>query len=972
MSDNKGTENYLEGKYSSPPSLVNNNSAHLIYPLISNNESPSKLMSLANITTADAALNLSRIGNVNDRDQKKSNTPPRIQSAPSVFPPLHSSLHYHHPVSRSLKSSFPPSSSLPSLPFTQPSQTKVMIQSSSITTATRYHHEQKNLSTNGNNVNGDYTFQHSISNDNDNFIPPINLVEPPPLSDEINVCSNFICCGFHLSDLHALLQHYEEYHVKIEDELIETSSSLIGNTLYEKEKENDPSHLREMMQSSSSYGSPAAASALLGVANATHNHHNHQKYPSYSHHSHHHQHAPSFPSVPTVNAAFSSSSPSDANNMIPSGNGILGMGGYWEDSCRHSESSASSFDPTFFRESIEMNASSTGNGNGSISTTAPLSIYNHPHPQMIQNHSSHDIQKFHINSNHSSNHDFSIGNHGYMTFPCQYQSSLPINDGGNQINLMYYGYQSPSNSSSYYDNNISLNYPPIHPSIQYPHYSHSNHINHSSHSAFIKQSRPSKTKRSRSHPGSSNDFNHPNSNFNSIPSAPPSNYSNFMVDNRNIRQIPHPPSNSNNNLNLPCINDHSDYNLACSIPSNGIKNDIHVNGNFIKEESFQSRQGNNEKNNIVKKGEEKSFIPTPIPPSSFNNFNNNENSVKDGINESFPSLLHSTSILIDHCEKIFASSLTENEKNYNITNKRSALGNNSERINKINSVNTITLGNDNGNSILPSSLVSSCMNGEKMGKLNYPLNQLNSSSSSSFSMTPNSNLIGGIYSGNAINGNGIDGNGNNLKYGFNISDSGDNGNNNNFEFKKKDASLSLSLLSKSGGMGNYEREIKYNNNNGSSINNNADGGRIIVDYSDRHPSDYFIANTMTAMMEKPYKCHTPGCTKSYKNANGLKYHSAHGHDGSERDLDDRPFKCHIPECGKSYKNANGLKYHMAHSHMDKKTLIERIVGKGRNLLGVSATDPSKITLAGMTVDFNILEDEEYFDSPRMTIDEKCL
>ncbi|KAK9694667.1 Transcriptional regulator of ribosomal biogenesis proteins [Basidiobolus ranarum] len=30
-------------------------------------------------------------------------------------------------------------------------------------------------------------------------------------------------------------------------------------------------------------------------------------------------------------------------------------------------------------------------------------------------------------------------------------------------------------------------------------------------------------------------------------------------------------------------------------------------------------------------------------------------------------------------------------------------------------------------------------------------------------------------------------------------------------------------------------------------------------------------------VEKPYKCPVPGCEKSYKNANGLKYHKLHGH-----------------------------------------------------------------------------------------------
>ncbi|ORX96372.1 hypothetical protein K493DRAFT_350881 [Basidiobolus meristosporus CBS 931.73] len=69
--------------------------------------------------------------------------------------------------------------------------------------------------------------------------------------------------------------------------------------------------------------------------------------------------------------------------------------------------------------------------------------------------------------------------------------------------------------------------------------------------------------------------------------------------------------------------------------------------------------------------------------------------------------------------------------------------------------------------------------------------------------------------------------------------------------------------------------------------------------------------------EKPYKCPVPGCEKSYKNANGLKYHKLHGHcsngDGSKPTV--KPYKCSYPDCGKSYKNLNGLKYHIEHTHV---------------------------------------------------------
>jgi hypothetical protein len=98
------------------------------------------------------------------------------------------------------------------------------------------------------------------------------------------------------------------------------------------------------------------------------------------------------------------------------------------------------------------------------------------------------------------------------------------------------------------------------------------------------------------------------------------------------------------------------------------------------------------------------------------------------------------------------------------------------------------------------------------------------------------------------------------------------------------------------------------------------------------------------LAERPYRCSVPGCDKSYKNANGLKYHNLHGHcSGSagastqathhanttahstpshaqstvtngEHRAQVKPYRCTIPDCGKSYKNLNGLKYHVEHAH----------------------------------------------------------
>ncbi|CAG8439215.1 6541_t:CDS:1 [Diversispora eburnea] len=71
--------------------------------------------------------------------------------------------------------------------------------------------------------------------------------------------------------------------------------------------------------------------------------------------------------------------------------------------------------------------------------------------------------------------------------------------------------------------------------------------------------------------------------------------------------------------------------------------------------------------------------------------------------------------------------------------------------------------------------------------------------------------------------------------------------------------------------------------------------------------------------ERPFRCTLPGCIKSYKNPNGLKYHTEHGHRSAMSDTDEKkpvikPHKCDVPNCEKRYKNANGLKYHLEHAH----------------------------------------------------------
>ncbi|CAG8497662.1 1373_t:CDS:2 [Paraglomus brasilianum] len=68
---------------------------------------------------------------------------------------------------------------------------------------------------------------------------------------------------------------------------------------------------------------------------------------------------------------------------------------------------------------------------------------------------------------------------------------------------------------------------------------------------------------------------------------------------------------------------------------------------------------------------------------------------------------------------------------------------------------------------------------------------------------------------------------------------------------------------------------------------------------------------------KPFRCTVVGCPKTYKNANGLKYHKAHGHSTQAGNGDrcaEKPYKCDIDGCTKAYKNPNGLKYHLDHHH----------------------------------------------------------
>ncbi|KAI8365201.1 uncharacterized protein BYT42DRAFT_589144 [Radiomyces spectabilis] len=89
-----------------------------------------------------------------------------------------------------------------------------------------------------------------------------------------------------------------------------------------------------------------------------------------------------------------------------------------------------------------------------------------------------------------------------------------------------------------------------------------------------------------------------------------------------------------------------------------------------------------------------------------------------------------------------------------------------------------------------------------------------------------------------------------------------------------------------------------------------------------YPMQFLLTRSILDMETssgRPYKCKVPGCDKTYKNANGLKYHKNHGHclEKLQNNLS-RPYVCHFSShCYKRYKNLNGLKYHIQHAHLNR-------------------------------------------------------
>ncbi|KAJ6602424.1 hypothetical protein DFH09DRAFT_1270413 [Mycena vulgaris] len=144
--------------------------------------------------------------------------------------------------------------------------------------------------------------------------------------------------------------------------------------------------------------------------------------------------------------------------------------------------------------------------------------------------------------------------------------------------------------------------------------------------------------------------------------------------------------------------------------------------------------------------------------------------------------------------------------------------------------------------------------------------------------------------------------------------------------------------------------------------------RVATPTSTQAPALPSPATTATAgpsllLPHKPFRCPKPNCSKSYKQANGLKYHMTHGscNYGPAKDLEAvrallerkraaasaassaptpeeeeeagavtgteplsqaelnevearvRPFACGVGDCARRYKNMNGLRYHYQHS-----------------------------------------------------------
>lgn len=143
-----------------------------------------------------------------------------------------------------------------------------------------------------------------------------------------------------------------------------------------------------------------------------------------------------------------------------------------------------------------------------------------------------------------------------------------------------------------------------------------------------------------------------------------------------------------------------------------------------------------------------------------------------------------------------------------------------------------------------------------------------------------------------------------------------------------DATMKAYQTNNSSPSNNNNNQNKFSNTNAINNNNNTNNNVQNINVNTASSDD---ADTPTGgndeFNDKPFRCPNPGCSKAYRQANGLKYHRLHGQcnyvvrDGMEQDgltlaeaeAVARPYLCQVGHCDKRYKNMNGLRYHYAHS-----------------------------------------------------------
>ncbi|KAF8933023.1 hypothetical protein EDD21DRAFT_113199 [Dissophora ornata] len=96
---------------------------------------------------------------------------------------------------------------------------------------------------------------------------------------EANYCTNFSCCGLTLGDLHALLQHYEESHVRFEEEDDNghpVPAGFVDEDGWSTSSESTPNSPhppgRHQSKGSSTMSANAAAAATVAALTASHQH----------------------------------------------------------------------------------------------------------------------------------------------------------------------------------------------------------------------------------------------------------------------------------------------------------------------------------------------------------------------------------------------------------------------------------------------------------------------------------------------------------------------------------------------------------------------------------------------------------------------------------------------------------------------------------------------------------------------------